>query len=292
MTQSNLTSKPNKIIDGNIVAAEILHDVKTMIKNHEKQPKLAVILVGQDPASDTYVNKKVATCELVGIRSHTLKLPEDISEEELIHKINELNNDDSIHGILVQLPLPKHIETTTICNTIKPSKDVDGLNAITLGNIIANSPDKVIPCTPRGILYILQYINLELTGLNCTIVGASTIVGKPLAIELVNKGTTVTICHKDTKNLAMHIKEADLLITAIGKPGVIKSEWLKNGCVAIDIGICKVANKIYGDLDFTSALENTSRITPVPGGVGPVTVAMLMLNTAETYFKHVAKLDQ
>ena len=283
MTQEQNQSQDTRVINGKEIASRVMQDVKAALENEKSSPGLAVLLVGNDPASESYVGMKIRACQKVGIQSHAYNFGEQATEAEIIELIKKLNSDNSIHGILVQLPLPKHIDTNRVCNTITSKKDVDGLTASTLGNIVNNSEEKLLPCTPRGIIHILQNINLKLTGINCTIVGASTIVGKPLAMELINRGATVTICHKDTIDLARHIKHAELLITAIGKPGVINSDWIQPGCTLIDIGISKIDGKICGDLDFTTALPKSAKITPVPGGVGPITVAMLMKNTLEAF---------
>ncbi len=281
MTQEQKNSHDTRVINGKEIASMIMTDVKARLENEKSSPGLAVLLVGNDPASKSYIGMKIRACQKVGIQSYAYNLEERITEPEIIELIKNLNNDKNIHGILVQLPLPKHIDTNRVCNTITAKKDVDGLTATTLGNIVNNSKNRVLPCTPRGIIHILQ--NITLTGINCTIVGASAIVGKPLAMELINQGATVTICHKDTLDLAKHINQAQLLITAIGKPGIINSDWIQPGCILIDIGICKIEGKICGDLDYTTALPKAGKITPVPGGVGPITVAMLMKNTLEAF---------
>lgn len=273
-----------KIIDGKIIAGSILSKVKNKIDKLTSKPDLAVILVGNDIASKTYVNKKIQTCNEVGIKSHAYHLPQETTEKELLELVCSLNENNEIDGILVQLPLPAQINSSIICDHISPLKDVDGLNSLTLGKILTKNKNRILPCTPRGIMHILvNELKEDLAGANCTMIGASAIVGKPLALELINHGATVTVCQKETKNLHQHLKNADIVITAIGKPGIIKSEWLKKDCIAIDIGINKVNNKICGDLEFNTAFEKATKITPVPGGVGPITVAMLMQNTLEAF---------
>jgi methylenetetrahydrofolate dehydrogenase (NADP+) / methenyltetrahydrofolate cyclohydrolase len=279
----------NKIIDGKAIAATVLTNIKANIEKTSIKPGLAVIQVGSDPASTTYVKNKLLACEKVGIQSFSYNLAEDISEAKLINAINELNNNNKIHGILVQLPLPKQLNPRTICNSISQQKDVDGLSSNTLGKIMTSEHDRVLPCTPKGIMLILKQIQLNLVGVKCTIIGASNIVGKPLALELIAAGATVTICHKHTKNLQENIEAAELVITAIGEIDIIKTTWIQKNAVIIDIGINKIGNQITGDIDFKSAIAIAKKITPVPGGVGPITVAMLMQNTMDAFAKNAAK---
>jgi len=279
----------NKIIDGRAIAEEVLENIKSYISQLQSKPGLAVIQVGNDAASTTYVKNKLLACEKVGIQSFAYNLAEDISATELTSIINNLNNDEKVHGILVQLPLPDQLNTREICNSINLHKDVDGLSSDTLGKIMAFEQDRVLPCTPKGIMLILNKIKLDIVGIKCTIIGASNIVGKPLALELIAAGATVTTCHKHTKNLQENIEGAELVITAIGKTGIIKTSWIKKGATIIDIGINKIGNQITGDIDFKSAITIAKMITPVPGGVGPITVAMLMQNTLDAFTKSASK---
>jgi len=279
----------NKIIDGRAIAEEVLENIKSYISQLQSKPGLAVIQVGNDAASTTYVKNKLLACEKVGIQSFAYNLAEDISATELTSIINNLNNDKKVHGILVQLPLPDQLNTREICNSINLHKDVDGLSSDTLGKIMAFEQDRVLPCTPKGIMLILNKIKLDIVGIKCTIIGASNIVGKPLALELIAAGATVTTCHKHTKNLQENIEGAELVITAIGKTGIIKTSWIKKGATIIDIGINKIGNQITGDIDFKSAITIAKMITPVPGGVGPITVAMLMQNTLDAFTKSASK---
>ena len=279
----------NKIIDGRAIAEEVLENIKSYISQLQSKPGLAVIQVGNDAASTTYVKNKLLACEKVGIQSFAYNLAEDISATELTSIIKNLNNDKKVHGILVQLPLPDQLNTREICNSINLHKDVDGLSSDTLGKIMAFEQDRVLPCTPKGIMLILNKIKLDIVGIKCTIIGASNIVGKPLALELIAAGATVTTCHKHTKNLQENIEGAELVITAIGKTGIIKTSWIKKGATIIDIGINKIGNQITGDIDFKSAITIAKMITPVPGGVGPITVAMLMQNTLDAFTKSASK---
>jgi methylenetetrahydrofolate dehydrogenase (NADP+) / methenyltetrahydrofolate cyclohydrolase len=276
----------SNIINGNEISLAILHELKSSIAKSKKKPGLAVVQVGADPASTLYVEKKRETCASIGMQSFDYNLPADVTETKLKTLITELNQNELVNGIMVQLPLPKNLNSSRICSLIAEHKDVDGLSPISLGNIITNDTDYMTPCTPQGIMLILTRIKAQLTGANIVIVGASTIVGKPLAMMLINQKATVTICHKDTRNLAPHIESADILISAIGKTNVIKSAWIKPNAIVIDIGINKVNDTVVGDIDFNSAQNKASWITPVPGGIGPVTVAMLMLNTFKAFQKN------
>ena len=272
-----------KIINGNFHANSILEKVQHEIAKRHIQPGLAVIQVGNDPASTIYVRNKRQCSEHVGIKSFNIDLPSNISEDELITQISALNENDNVHGILVQLPLPKHLNTQYILDHITPTKDVDVLTSTNLGKIINNHPDRILPCTPKGILYLLNTTDSPIKGKHVVIIGASAIVGKPLAMELCELGATVTLCHEHTENIARHIAVADIVISAIGKPNIIQTDWLNPACIVIDIGINRLANGIVGDINFPSAVTRVRKITPVPGGVGPMTVAMLMQNTLLAY---------
>jgi methylenetetrahydrofolate dehydrogenase (NADP+)/methenyltetrahydrofolate cyclohydrolase len=276
-------------IDGKKIAALLLSDAKQRIESAPTQPGLAVIQVGADPASCCYVRHKRRTCQDIGIESFAHDLSEDTTEDALIALIESLNHNPAIHGIMVQLPLPDHLNAQRICNAIATHKDVDGLSSANLGKVVTGEEDRIIPCTPKGILRILDAIDFPIQGSRCTLIGASNIVGKPLALELTRLGATVTICHKDTQDLAAAIATADCVISAIGKPHVIQTAWLQDATTIIDIGIHKTATGIAGDIDYASAALVAKHITPVPGGVGPVTVAMLMHNTVEAYFRSFAR---
>lgn len=268
-----------QIIDGKALAAQIRQELAARISLENQKPGLAVILVGDDSASQIYVRNKQQACAEVGIKSTPYHLPESTSEQELLTLIDELNQDTTINGILVQLPLPAHIDSNAILNRINPNKDIDGFHPYNLGCLAARQP-RLRPCTPMGIMHMLTTTQQSLRGLNAVIVGASNIVGRPMALELLIAGATVTITHRFTTNLADHVSHADLLIVAIGKYDIVKSEWIKPGAIVIDVGINRNANgEIIGDIDFQSAQQIASYITPVPGGVGPMTVAMLLQNT-------------
>lgn len=272
-----------KIIDGKAIAAEIREEIAEQIisnlKNNIPPPKLAVILVGEDPASQLYVKNKHLACQVVGINTIDYCLPITTTQQELIDLIFQLNQDSSVNGILVQLPLPPSINSGELLEKIHPWKDVDGFHSTNLGKLALNQA-KLSPCTPRGVMVMLGKINQQFIGKHAVVVGASNIVGKPMAFELLTAGCTVTICHEYTKNLASHVRKADLLITAVGKPGVIKGKWIKLGATVIDIGITMMANgSMLGDVEFKIAKKYAKWITPVPGGVGPMTVVILLKNT-------------
>jgi len=272
-----------QILDGKAVAqlqqSQLARNIEQWISNGQRKPALAVILIGEDPASQLYVDNKRRACEQVGISSVVYNLPTSISQAELLQFIDDFNADLNIDGILIQLPLPPHIDEHKIIERISPAKDVDGFHPYNLGRLAQRNP-AFRPCTPYGVIKLLEHYQLILHGLNATIIGASNIVGRPMALELLNAGCTVTICHSGTRNLAQTLAEADIVIAAIGKPGVIRTNWLKQGSIIIDIGITRLADgKITGDIDFGSAKQVGSWITPVPGGIGPMTVSTLLLNT-------------
>ncbi len=272
-----------KIIDGKAIAAKLRSQIRTKIKANLKKgsprPKLAVILVGNNPASLVYVQTKHNACEDVGIVSIDYSLPSKVSQAKLLELINELNNDRSVNGILVQLPLPKHIKADEILDAINPLKDVDGFHALNLGRLAQYRP-LLHPCTPFGVMQMLKSIKLSLKGKNAVIIGASNIVGKPMALELLAAGCTVTVCHRLTTGIEEHIGKADILISAVGKSGFIKGKWIKRGATVIDVGITMLPNgKVTGDIEFNKAKLRAKWITPVPGGVGPMTVAALLKNT-------------
>lgn len=274
-----------QVLDGKKLRDKILAELKLKIDKFEKKPTLVVILVGENSASKIYVNNKNKTAEKLGITSKVLQYPQNITEAELLNKIEELNNDDTVTALLVQLPLPEHISKEKVINTINPKKDVDGFTPENFGKLFSGEEPTVYPCTPKGIMLLLAEYNIEVEGKHVVIVGRSNIVGKPLSQMMLNKNATVTICHSKTQNLADIIKTADVVVSAVGK-NVIKGEMLKNDCVIVDVGIFKDENgKTRGDVDFETAFHIASYISPVPGGVGPMTITSLMLNTVELFEK-------
>jgi len=281
---------PAKIIDGKSIALEVREkvriDVENRVSNGKRAPGLAVVLVGQDPASEIYVRKKREACEEAGIHSLAYDLDISTQQDELLALITELNNDTSIDGILVQLPLPAHIDATLVLEAIHPDKDVDGFHPYNLGRLAQRMP-KLRPCTPLGIIYLLDTIGETYKGRDALIVGASNIVGRPMSLELLLAGATISVAHRFTSNLEEHVSRADILVVAVGKPGIVKGEWIKQGATVIDVGTNRLENgKLIGDVDFDAAAERAAWITPVPGGVGPMTVAMLMRNTLEAAEQH------
>jgi methylenetetrahydrofolate dehydrogenase (NADP+)/methenyltetrahydrofolate cyclohydrolase len=271
------------IIDGKAIAQQIRLELKRQLEERRKKdlitPGLAVILVGEDVASQIYVRNKRDACRDVGINSFAFDLPKSITENKLLTLIRKLNVDPKVHGVLIQLPLPPSINTAHIIESIDPKKDVDGFHPRNLG-LLAQGRPFLRPCTPYGVMRLLDYEKISLKGLNAVIIGTSNIVGKPMAFELLNSGCTITLCHSATRHLQQHIQQADLLVSAIGKAGVIQSAWIKPKAIVIDIGITRAPNgKLHGDIEFSTAKEIAAYITPVPGGVGPMTVAMLLENT-------------
>ena len=269
------------ILDGKKLRDKIFENLKTKLDVMHKKPTLAVILVGNNPASQIYVRNKKKTAEKLGINSISVEYPENVSEQELLEKIKELNSDKNVTAILVQLPLPNHINKNKIIDSILPQKDVDGLTPYNLGKLFSGEEPYVYPCTPKGILLLLDEYNIELDGKNIVVVGRSNLVGKPVAQMLLKRNATVTMCHSHTKNLANITKTADIIVSAVGK-NVIGEKMLKSNCVVIDVGIFRDENgKISGDVDFENVSNVAAYISPVPGGVGPMTIASLMLNTVE-----------
>ena len=269
------------ILDGKKLRDKIFESLKAELDKMSEKPTLAVILVGENPASQIYVRNKKKTAEKLGINSLSIEYPADISENELLSKIQELNNDKNITAILVQLPLPEHINKNKIIDAILPQKDVDGLTPYNLGKLFSGEEPYVYPCTPKGILLLLDEYNIELDGKNVVVVGRSNLVGKPVAQMLLKRNATVTMCHSHTKNLSEITKTADIVVSAVGK-NVIGEKMLKSNCVVIDVGIFRDENgKLSGDVDFENVSKISAYISPVPGGVGPMTIASLMLNTVE-----------
>ncbi|WP_103560598.1 bifunctional methylenetetrahydrofolate dehydrogenase/methenyltetrahydrofolate cyclohydrolase FolD [Campylobacter concisus] len=271
-----------KILDGKAVSLKVKESVKVRAEELKKfgiEPTLAVILVGEDKASQTYVRAKEKACNEYGIKSVAHRLSENTTQAELLALINVLNLDDSIHGILVQLPLPKHIDTNTVLATIDPAKDVDGFHAVNVGKLVSGL-DGFVPCTPLGVMEILKEYGIDVAGLNAVVIGRSNIVGKPMANLLLNASATVTVTHSKTKNLKEICKNADLIVAAIGKPFFLKADMVKDGAVVVDVGINRLDDgRLVGDVDFDEVAPKCSYITPVPGGVGPMTIAMLLNNT-------------
>jgi len=269
---------PAKIIDGKKISDKIISEIKSKVKNMKEKPGLALVMVGSNPASEVYVNFKEKDSKEAGFYCERYNLDEKTSEMDLINLLNQLNNNSKIHGILVQLPLPKQIDEKLITDSILPQKDVDGFTTVNLGNLFS---DKTIiaPATAVAIVHLVESAGIKIEGKNAVVVGRSNIVGKPVALMLLEKNATVTVCHSKTKNLAEYTKKADILVVAVGKPNLIKKEMVKEGAVVIDVGINRMGNKLIGDVDFENVKEIAGFITPVPGGVGPMTRAMLMENT-------------
>ena len=272
-----------EIIDGKLVSNKLREELKIEIaefkNNYGITPGLAVIMVGDNPASAVYVRNKHKACADVGITSYQIELPTETSEDELLSKIDELNADKNVHGILVQLPLPKHIDEEKVINRISPDKDVDAFHPINVGKIMIGNYS-FLPCTPAGIMELLRHYNVDITGKKCVVVGRSNIVGKPMALLLLEKHGTVTVCHSRTRELSEITREADILVVAIGRARFLTADIVKDGAVVIDVGINRLPDgKLAGDVDFEPVAEHASLITPVPGGVGPMTITMLLKNT-------------
>lgn len=281
-----------KILDGKAVSLKVKESVKVRADELKKfgiEPTLAVVLVGEDKASQTYVRAKEKACNEYGIKSVAHRLSENTTQNELLALINVLNLDDSIHGILVQLPLPKHIDTNVVLAAIDPRKDVDGFHAVNVGKLVSGL-DGFVPCTPLGVMEILKEYGIDVAGLNAVVIGRSNIVGKPMANLLLNASATVTITHSKTKNLKEICKNADLIVAAIGKPFFLKADMVKDGAVVVDVGINRLDDgRLVGDVDFDEVAPKCSYITPVPGGVGPMTIAMLLNNTILAAQAKIAK---
>jgi len=285
----------SNIIDGKGISKEIKEEIRVEVENlkstTEKIPGLAVILVGNDPASNVYVNSKEKTCKALGFHSEKYDLSEDTTEKRLLEIIDELNTREEIDGILVQLPLPKHIDSEKVLNAIDPAKDVDGFHPVNVGKLTIGAEDGFNSCTPYGIMELLRRSNVEISGKDAVIIGRSNIVGKPIALMLLKESATVTICHSRTKNLKDVVKRADIIIAAVGRANFVTEDMVKDGAVIIDVGINRVegSKKLYGDVDYENVHEKASLITPVPGGVGPMTIAMLMKNTLISFKRRIKK---
>jgi len=272
-------------IDGKTIADQLIGKIRSRIDTRlaagKRAPGLAVILVGSDPASKVYVGSKRKRCEETGILSHSHDLPAETSEAELLNLIDQLNDDPTVDGILVQLPLPDQINADTVIERIAPGKDVDGFHPYNFGRLAQRRP-LLRPCTPRGVMTLLESTGVELAGLDAVVIGASNIVGRPMALELLMARCTVTVCHSKTKDLADKVAAADLVVAGVGIPGFVKGEWIKRGAIVIDVGINRLEDgRLVGDVEFDSAAERADWITPVPGGVGPMTVATLLENTVD-----------
>ncbi len=272
-----------QIIDGKKVSAEVKEQVRQQVEElkaaHGITPGLAVVIVGDDPASRVYVNNKKKACEVVGFKSEEYALPAETTQEELLALVEKLNNKEDINGILVQLPLPKHLDDKAVIEAINPQKDVDAFHAVNVGKIMLGEYD-FLPCTPAGVMEMLHSYDIPVSGKNCVVIGRSNIVGKPMAMLLLHENGTVTICHSRTQNLAEVCARADILVAAVGKPKFVTADMVKEGAVVIDVGMDRDENgKLCGDVDFENVKDKCSYITPVPGGVGPMTIATLMKNT-------------
>ncbi|WP_318508464.1 bifunctional methylenetetrahydrofolate dehydrogenase/methenyltetrahydrofolate cyclohydrolase FolD [Bacillus sp. T3] len=283
-----------KLISGKEIATKKKNEIAQEVENLKKAgitPGLAVILVGNNPASRTYVTSKEKTCKELGMHSVLIELPETISEQELLQKIDELNHDDKIHGILVQLPVPDHINETSIIEAISPEKDVDGFHPINIGRMMTGQ-DAFLPCTPYGVMVMLKETGIEIAGKHVVVVGRSNIVGKPQGQLFLNEHATVTYCHSKTVDIKSITNQADILVAAVGKPYFITEDFVKPGAVVIDVGINRNSEgKLCGDVDFAGVKEKAGYITPVPGGVGPMTITMLMFNTLKSAKKIQQKLQ-
>ena len=280
------------IIDGKEFSKKILEEIsneqKEIVERKNLRPAgLAVIIVGENPASQVYVRNKTRACEKVGFYSETIKLEENISENDLIKKIEELNEDDKIDGILVQLPLPKHIDELKVINSIKPEKDVDGFSKVNVGKMVIGDESGFLSCTPYGIIQLLEGYDIDVDGKDVVVVGRSNIVGKPMAMMLIQKGATVQVCNSRTKDLSKKLKKADIIVVAVGVPRMIKATDVKEGVVVIDVGINRVDGKLCGDVNYEDVAQKASYITPVPGGVGPMTIASLIKNTFISYQRKI-----
>lgn len=276
---------PAQIIDGKAIAAAVREQVKSQISERInsglRAPGLAVVLVGKDPASEVYVGNKRRACEEVGIKSFDYDLPDSSSQQELEALIDQLNDDPQIDGILLQLPLPAGLDATPILERIRPDKDVDGFHPYNIGRLAQRIP-ALRPCTPKGVITLLESTQIDLHGLNAVVVGASNIVGRPMSLELLLAGATTTVCHRFTNDLEQHVRRADILVVAVGKPEFVPGDWVKPGAIVIDVGMNRLPDgRLTGDVEYAAAAERAGWITPVPGGVGPMTVASLIENTLQ-----------
>lgn len=282
-----------QIIDGKKTSQDIKNEIKAEVEQLKKEtgkiPGLAVIIVGEDPASKVYVNSKEKTCIELGFHSEKYVLKEDATEKELLDLVDKLNRDENIDGILVQLPIPKHMDSQKVIAAISPEKDVDGFHPISAGKLAVGDKNTFYPCTPYGVIELLKRYNIEISGKNAVVVGRSNIVGKPVAMLLLQENATVTIAHSKTKNLADVIRGADIVIAALGKTKFITADMVSDGAVVVDVGISRVDGKLFGDVDYENVKDKCSFITPVPGGVGPMTIAMLMKNSLLSFKRRIKK---
>ena len=271
------------IIDGKEIAKNLRSKIAEEVSTFERPPGLAVILVGEDPASAVYVRNKELACKQAGFFSEKIIKSENITEEQLLEEVERLNNNPQIDGILVQLPLPKHIDANKVIEHISPLKDVDGFHSENIGKLMQNK-SHLRPCTPKGVMTMLESIDCQIEGMNCVVIGASNIVGRPMAMELLNARGTVTICNSKTKDLPGKVREADILVVGVGIPKMVKGDWVKEGAVVIDVGINRLEDgSLVGDVDYDAIKDTAGAITPVPGGVGPMTIATLLENTLIAY---------
>jgi methylenetetrahydrofolate dehydrogenase (NADP+)/methenyltetrahydrofolate cyclohydrolase len=285
MTTTTTATQRAKLIDGKAIAQNLKQEVRAAIEKRvaagARRPGLAVVLIGKDPASEVYVRNKRRSCDEAGVVSVAHDLPESTSEADLLALLRKLNDEPAIDGILVQLPLPKHIRGRAVIEAVDPAKDVDGLHPYNLGRLAQREP-LLRACTPYGVIKMLQHVGINPSGMEAVVVGASSIVGRPMALELLLAGATTTVCHTRTRDLEAEVKRAELLVVAIGKPQMVPGAWIRAGAVVIDIGIHRLPEgRLVGDVEFASAAERASWITPVPGGVGPMTIATLLSNTLE-----------
>ena len=277
------------IINGKQIAKELRAGIAEQVSKLDRKPGLAVILVGDDPASAVYVRNKDNACKEVGFYSEKINKPTNITQAELLAEVDRLNSDDKIDGILVQLPLPSHLDANQVIEAINPNKDVDGFHSENIGKLMQNKA-YLRPCTPKGVMTMLATTGIDLVGKNCVVVGASNIVGRPMAMELLNARATVTICNSKTQDLSGKIKQADVVVAAVGIPKMIQGDWIKSGAIIIDVGINRLDDgSLVGDVDFDAAQQKAEWITPVPGGVGPMTIATLLENTLTAYTKRKEK---
>ena len=291
--RTDLVVRAMTIIDGKALSEKVLKEIE---KEHSELEKkvgrkagLAVIIVGENPASQIYVRNKIKACEKVGFHSETIRLDENITEENLLLEIEKLNNNSNIDGILVQLPIPKHIDGLKIINAISAEKDVDGFHTTNIGKMMIGDETGFLPCTPAGVVHMFEEYNIDLEGKDVLVIGQSNIVGKPMTLLLIKKRATVQVCNSKTKNLSEKLQKADVVVAAAGSPKLIKATDIKEGVVVIDVGINRVDGKLCGDVDFEEVSKKASFITPVPGGVGPMTIAMLIKNTFKSYKQKIDK---
>jgi methylenetetrahydrofolate dehydrogenase (NADP+)/methenyltetrahydrofolate cyclohydrolase len=271
-----------KLIDGKKVSEELREDISREVAGLERKPGLAVVVVGKDPASQIYVNLKCKRCKEVGMESYKHELDENTSEAELLVLIDKLNKDDKVNGILVQLPVPRHISKNKVIMAVRPEKDVDGFSPINVGKMFLRE-DCLRPCTPKGVMKLLKYYGIELSGKDAVVIGRSLIVGNPVAQMLMGENATVTICHSRTRDIKEHTRKADVVVSAVGKRNMVTADMVKEGAVVVDVGTIKHEGKLCGDVDFENVKDKCSYITPVPGGVGPMTIACLLENTLLAY---------